>query len=232
MLTGAGISAESGLPTFRDADGLWEGHDPMAVATPEAFADDPDLVLRFYDERRRALGRVRPNAAHVALARLEDALGDDLYLVTQNVDDLHERGGSRRVHHLHGRLHSALCSFCARRFEWTDDLGHRPPCPGCAQQSLRPDIVWFGEMPHGMDEVQAALFDCDLFVAIGTSGLVYPAAAFVHYAIGSGADTLELNLAPDAVSDFASVRQGPATRTVPAWVEDVMGDAAAGPRHT
>ena len=218
VLTGAGISAESGLPTFRDADGLWEGHDPMAVATPEAFAADPDLVHRFYDERRAVLGRVQPNAAHVALARLEEHLGDDLYLVTQNIDDLHERGGSERVHHMHGRLRAAWCTACDRRHEWTGDLGHRPPCPSCDQSSLRPDVVWFGEMPYGMDEVQQAVFDCDLFVAIGTSGTVYPAAAFVHYAIGNGADTLELNLAPDAVSDFAQVRRGPATETVPAWV--------------
>ncbi len=222
MLTGAGISAESGLPTFRDANGLWEGHDPMTVATPEAFEDDPDLVHRFYDVRRAVLARVQPNAAHVALARLEEHLGEDLHLVTQNIDDLHERGGSRRVHHMHGRLRAALCSYCGRRFDWTGDLGHRPPCPGCDRSSLRPDVVWFGEVPHGMDDVQEALFDCDLFVAIGTSGLVYPAAAFVHYAIGAGAETLELNLAPDVVSDFSQVRRGPATENVPAWVEEML----------
>lgn len=222
MLTGAGISAESGLPTFRDADGLWEGHDPMTVATPEAFEDDPDLVHRFYDERRAVLARVQPNAAHVALARLEEHLGDDLHLVTQNIDDLHERGGSRRVHHMHGRLRAALCSHCGRRFDWTDGLRHRPPCPGCARPSLRPDVVWFGEVPYGMDEVQEAIFDCDLFVAIGTSGLVYPAAALVHYAIGAGADTLELNLAPVSFSDFAQVRRGPATENVPAWVQEML----------
>jgi NAD-dependent deacetylase len=194
----------------------------MTVATPEAFADDPDLVHRFYDERRAVLARVQPNAAHVALARLEEHLGDDLFLVTQNIDDLHERGGSERVHHLHGRLRAALCASCGRRFDWDDTLGDRPPCPGCGQPTLRPDVVWFGEIPYGMDEVQQALFDCELFVAIGTSGLVYPAAAFVHYAIGAGAETLELNLAPDAVSDFSQVRQGPATETVPAWVEEML----------
>lgn len=222
VLTGAGVSAESGLPTFRDADGLWEGHDPMTVATPEAFEADPDLVHRFYDERRAVLGRVEPNAAHVALAVLEQHLGDDLYLVTQNVDDLHERGGSQRVHHMHGRLRAAWCTICGRRHEWTLSLGDRPPCPACGRPGLRPDVVWFGEMPYDMDSVQRAVFDCDLFVAIGTSGLVYPAAAFVHYAIGNGADTLELNLAPDAVSDFAAVRKGPATETVPAWVEEML----------
>jgi NAD-dependent deacetylase len=211
VLTGAGVSAESGLPTFRDPDGLWEGHDPMTVATPEAFAADPDLVQRFYDERRAVLARVKPNAAHVALARLEEHLGDDLYLVTQNIDDLHERGGSEQVHHMHGRLRAAWCTTCGRRHEWTGTLVDRPACPACGRPALRPDVVWFGEMPYDMDSVQQAVFDCDLFVAIGTSGLVYPAAAFVHYAIGNGAETLELNLAPDPVTDFAQVLRGPAT---------------------
>ena len=222
VLTGAGISAESGLPTFRDADGLWEGHDPMDVATPEAFATDPDLVQRFYDERRALLARAEPNPAHVALARLEEGLGDDLYLVTQNIDDLHERGGSKRVHHMHGRLRSAWCTACDRRHEWTGTLADRPPCPACGSPALRPDVVWFGEIPYDMDDVHRALFDCDLFVAIGTSGVVYPAAAFVHFAIGSGASTVELNLDPPLVSDFADVRRGPATQTVPAWVEEML----------
>jgi NAD-dependent deacetylase len=223
VLTGAGISAESGLPTFRDADGLWEGHDPMVVATPEAFAADRDLVQRFYDERRAALARVRPNAAHQALARLEEALGDDLLLVTQNVDDLHERGGSRRVHHLHGRLRAAWCTACDRRHEWTGTLADSPPCPACGSPSLRPDVVWFGEVPYGTEEVEQALFDCDQFVAIGTSGVVYPAAAFVHWAAANGAETLELNLDPDPVSDFTRSRRGPATELVPAWVEELLG---------
>ncbi len=223
VLTGAGISAESGLPTFRDADGLWEGHDPMDVATPEAFAADPDLVQRFYDERRALLARAEPNAAHRALARLEEQLGEDLLLVTQNVDDLHERGGSKRVLHMHGRLRSAWCTSCHRRHEWTGTLAERPPCPTCGVRALRPDVVWFGEMPHDMETVHQALFDCDLFVAIGTSGLVYPAAAFVHFAIGAGARTLDLNLDPPSVSDFAEVRRGPATETVPAWVEEMLG---------
>lgn len=223
VLTGAGISAESGLPTFRDADGLWEGHDPMTVATPEAFEADPDLVQRFYDERRAALARVGPNDAHRALARLEQHLGDDLHLVTQNVDDLHERGGSERVHHLHGELGSAWCTACDTRHRWATTLADRPPCPTCGERALRPDVVWFGEVPYDVEAVEQALLDCDLFVAIGTSGLVYPAAAYVHYAIGNGADTLELNLEVPVVSDFSHSRRGPATQTVPAWVEELVG---------
>ena len=220
VLTGAGISAESGLSTFRDAGGLWEGHDPMQVATPEAYDADPDLVLRFYDERRAALSRVEPNAAHRALARLEESLGDDLLVVTQNVDDLHERAGSERVHHIHGRLRSAWCRACNARHQWGEALIHKPPCPDCGSSSLRPDIVWFGEIPHGMEVVEAALWDCDLFVSIGTSGVVYPAAAFVHWARG---DTLELNLERSAgATDFAASRLGPATQLVPAWVDEVL----------
>jgi NAD-dependent deacetylase len=224
VLTGAGISAESGLPTFRDSEGLWEGHDPMQVATPEAFEDDPALVQRFYDERRAALARVEPNAAHHALARLEEALGDDLLLVTQNVDDLHERGGSRRVLHMHGRLRAAWCTACDARHEWTGTLRDAPPCPACGMRALRPDIVWFGEMPYGMDEIHDALWEADLFVSIGTSGAVYPAAAFVQYAVASGADTLELNLQPsDGVADFRHSRLGPATELVPRWVDALVG---------
>ena len=223
VLTGAGISAESGLPTFRDADGLWEGHDPMTVATPEAYDADPDLVHRFYDERRAALARVRPNAAHHALARLEEALGDRLYLVTQNIDDLHERGGSRRVHHMHGRLRAAWCTTCDERTEWEGPLRDRPACPACVQPTLRPDVVWFGEVPHDMDAIEEALWECDLFVSIGTSGLVYPAAAFVHYAAGNGKETLELNLDASAASgDVGRSRRGPATELVPAWVDEVL----------
>ena len=223
VLIGAGISAESGLPTFRDADGLWEGHDPMTVATPEAFAADPDLVHRFYDERRAVLERVQPNAAHLALARLEEHLGDDLYLVTQNVDDLHERGGSQRVHHLHGRLRSAWCTTCDRRPEWSGTLGDRPACPACGHTTLRPDVVWFGEMPYGMEAVHAALYDCDLFVAIGTSGSVYPAAGFVEHARAAGVATCEINLEPsDNARRFDDGRYGPATDVVPRWVDEVL----------
>ena len=224
VLTGAGISAESGLPTFRDADGLWEGHDPMQVATPDAYAADPDLVHRFYDERRAALARAEPNQAHRALARLEENLGDDLLVVTQNVDDLHERAGSRRVLHMHGLLRSAWCVGCDARHPWADPLGGRPPCPACGRPDLRPDVVWFGEVPRGMEEIEDALWAADLFVSIGTSGLVYPAAAFVQYAAARGTRTLELNLdASDSSSDFDESRRGPATQLVPAWVEELSG---------
>ena len=224
VLTGAGISAESGLPTFRDADGLWEGHDPMQVATPEAYAADPDLVHRFYDERRAALARVGPNPAHVALARLGDVLGRDLLVVTQNVDDLHERAGSTHVLHMHGRLRSAWCTACDARHPWTGSLGDRPACPACGRTHLRPDVVWFGEVPHGMDDIEQALWAADLFVSIGTSGLVYPAAAFVQYAAARGTPTLELNLdASDSSSDFDESRRGPASALVPAWVDELIG---------
>lgn len=221
VLTGAGISAESGVPTFRGPDGLWEGHHLEDVATPEAFVADPDLVQRFYDARRAALQRVRPNAAHVALAHLEQVLGDDLFLVTQNIDDLHEQGGSTRVRHMHGELRAAWCLACDVRSPWLDALAHAPPCPACGVAALRPDVVWFGEMPYGMDEIHRALFTCDLFVSIGTSGVVYPAAGFVDYAAAGGSDTLELNLERAANSDFRISRQGPATELVPAWVSEL-----------
>ena len=223
VLTGAGISAESGLPTFRDADGLWEGHNPMQVATPEAYAAAPGLVHRFYDERRAALGRVEPNAAHLALARLEERLGRDLLVVTQNIDDLHERAGSRHVLHMHGRLRSAWCTGCDARHAWTGPLGDRPPCPRCGRADLRPDVVWFGEVPHGMDDIEQALWAADLFVSIGTSGLVYPAAAFVQYAAARGTATLELNLDASLTSGaFAESRRGSASELVPAWVDELL----------
>ena len=225
VLTGAGISAESGVPTFRDADGLWEGHRFEDVATPEAYDADPALVHAFYDARRRALATVRPNPAHDALARLEQELGDDLLVVTQNVDDLHERAGSRRVLHMHGELRSARCRACDRRTPWDGDLADRPPCPACGVAELRPDVVWFGEVPIGMDQIFRALEDADLFVSVGTSGAVYPAAGFVHFATGGGARTLELNLVPSEVTDiFAEARHGPASRLVPAWVDELLGD--------
>jgi len=194
----------------------------MVVATPEAFAHDPDLVHRFYDDRRAALARAVPNAAHHALARLAQVLGDDLHLVTQNVDDLHERGGSDRVHHLHGRLRAAWCTACDVRHDWESTLLDRPPCPACTSRSLRPDVVWFGEVPYDMDIVEQRLWECDLFVSVGTSGTVYPAAAFVHWARG---DTLELNLDPSAASgDFGRSRRGPATELVPAWVDELIAE--------
>ena len=223
VLTGAGISAESGVPTFRDADGLWEGHRFEDVATPEAYEVDPALVHAFYDARRRALASVRPNPAHEALARLEQALGDDLLVVTQNVDDLHERAGSRRVLHMHGELLSALCRACGRRTPCAGDLADHPPCPRCGANQLRPDVVWFGEVPLHMDEIFRALEGTDLFVSVGTSGAVYPAAGFVHFATGGGARTLELNLGPSEVTElFDEARHGPAGRLVPAWVDELL----------
>jgi NAD-dependent deacetylase len=223
VLTGAGISAESGVPTFRDADGLWEGHRVEDVATPEAYLRDPVTVQRFYDARRAALAGVVPNPAHLALARLEQWLGDDLLVVTQNIDDLHERAGSRRVLHMHGELLSALCAACEDRSPWHDDLGHGPECPRCAATELRPDVVWFGEIPYEMDRIFEALEACDLFVSIGTSGAVYPAAGFVRAARSYGARTLELNLVPSEGSlFFHESRQGPAGELVPAWVEDLL----------
>lgn len=224
VLTGAGVSAESGVPTFRDADGLWEGHRVEDVATPEAFEYQPSVVHRFYDARRAALATVDPNPAHHALARLEDALGDDLLVVTQNIDDLHERGGSTRVVHMHGRLRSAWCRACDGRTDWHDDLADHPPCPRCGVTELRPDVVWFGEIPYEMDRISAALDRADVFVSIGTSGAVYPAAGFVQYAGGRGAHTVELNLEPSAGSAlFAEARHGPASVLVPRWVSEVLG---------
>jgi NAD-dependent deacetylase len=224
ILTGAGISAESGIDTFRSAGGLWEQHRVEDVATAEGFARNPDLVLGFYDMRRAALAKVAPNPAHQSLARLERAFSGELLLVTQNVDDLHERGGSARVLHLHGELKSALCSSCETRAPWLDAMLHRPPCPVCQAPTLRPDVVWFGEMPYQMGRIYRALESCDLFVSIGTSGAVYPAAGFVQEARAAGARTLELNLEPSEGSRlFHESRLGPASQLVPAWVDEVLG---------
>ena len=224
VLTGAGISAESGLATFRGPGGLWEGHRVEDVCTPEALAADPELVHRFYDARRAALAAVEPNAAHRALARLDAAWPGELLVVTQNVDDLHERAGLRRLHHIHGQLNSALCANCWERRNWSGDLPPGTICPACNAPALRPDIVFFGEIPYGMEEIEAALARADLFVSIGTSGAVYPAAGFVQIARYHGADTLELNLEPSAGSDwFADRRYGPATELVPDWADGLIG---------
>ena len=223
ILTGAGISAESGIDTFRDAGGLWENHSIDDVATPEGFARDPELVLRFYDERRAALATVEPNAAHKALARLEAEFPGGFLLVTQNVDDLHERGGSQNALHMHGELKSALCTSCGARSRWEATMIDRPPCPVCQAPALRPDVVWFGEMPYQMDRIEEALAQCDHFVSIGTSGAVYPAAGFVAQAKEMGARTLELNLEPsDGTAIFHEARHGPASRLVPEWVDEVL----------
>jgi len=180
VLTGAGISAESGLPTFRDADGLWEGHHVEDVASPEGFARDPLLVHRFYNLRRSKLAEVVPNAAHVALARLEQEWPGEFLLVTQNVDDLHERAGSRLLLHMHGELLKARCEVCGWVGEWRAELGVQTHCPDCEKAAgLRPHIVWFGEVPFGLDETFARLRDCDVFLCVGTSGQVHPAAGFV-----------------------------------------------------
>ncbi|MDZ7588799.1 MAG: NAD-dependent deacylase [Parasphingorhabdus sp.] len=225
ILTGAGVSAESGVPTFRGPDGLWEGHRVEDVATPQAFARDPDLVLKFYDARRAALQHVEPNAAHLALAALDAAWDGELLLVTQNVDDLHERAGSRRLLHMHGELNSAWCRACDARLPSPPTLIDRPPCPACsAPATLRPDIVWFGEMPYGMERIEFALARCDLFVSIGTSGAVYPAAGFVQTARYSGAQTLELNLEPsEGSTHFHESRLGPASQLVTEWVSTFVG---------
>jgi NAD-dependent deacetylase len=224
VLTGAGISAESGLATFRGPDGLWEGHRVEDVATPQAFGRDPALVQAFYDARRARLGEVEPNAAHRALARLDSQWPGDLLIVTQNVDDLHERAGARRLLHMHGELRSAWCLACDGRMRWEGDLSSGPACPACGEAgALRPDIVWFGEMPYEMERIDRALLDADLFVSIGTSGAVYPAAGFVQTARYAGARTLELNLEPSLGSVlFDEVRTGPAGVLVPEWVEDLL----------
>ncbi|RGP41455.1 NAD-dependent protein deacylase [Altererythrobacter insulae] len=226
ILTGAGISAESGIDTFRDAGGLWEQHRVEDVATPEGFARDPDLVLKFYDMRREALSKVEPNAAHDALGRLEREWTGELLIVTQNVDDLHERGGANRVLHMHGELKSALCLSCEMRSPWDSPMLDRPPCPVCRAASLRPDVVWFGEMPYQMELIYAAIREADLFVSIGTSGAVYPAAGFVRDARELGAQTLELNLVRSEGSHwFDEARQGPAGELVPEWVEEILAAA-------
>jgi len=223
ILTGAGISAESGIDTFRGGGGLWEQHRVEDVATPEAFARDPDLVLRFYDMRRAAIQTKLPNAAHQALARLEREWPGRVTVVTQNVDDLHERGGSHGVIHMHGEHLSAWCTACDTRHRWTGPLLDRPPCPTCGARALRPDIVWFGEIPYRMDDIQRALADADLFVSIGTSGAVYPAAGFVRLARELGARTLELNLERSQGSAwFDESRLGPASAVVTGWVEDLL----------
>ena len=223
VLTGAGVSAESGIDTFRSEGGLWEQHRVEDVATPEAFARDPDLVLRFYDMRRAAIQTKQPNAAHLALARLDREWAGELLIVTQNVDDLHERAGAARVLQMHGEHLNAWCTACDLRSLWTGPLIERPPCPQCGARQLRPDVVWFGEMPYRMDMINAALRGCDLFVSIGTSGAVYPAAGYVRQARDLGARTLELNLERSKGSPwFAESRFGPATELVPAWVEEVL----------
>lgn len=224
ILTGAGISAESGIKTFRDSGGLWEDHDVMAVASPEGFGRDPGLVHRFYDQRRRQAQEVEPNAAHHALARLERELDGEVLVVTQNVDDLHERAGSTAVLHMHGELLKARCLACGEVHDWREDLAHGPPCPACSETRLRPHIVWFGEVPFHMHDIYEAVGRSDVFVAIGTSGKVHPAAGLVVVAAEAGARTVELNLEASGNGRwFDEVREGPATLTVPDWVAGLLG---------
>ena len=224
ILTGAGVSAESGVATFRGPDGLWEGHRVEDVATPEAFVGDPALVHAFYDARRAKLGTVQPNAAHRALARLDSEWAGELLLVTQNVDDLHERAGSGRLIHMHGELKKGWCLGCDERFAWDGPMGEGALCPACGEQGVvRPDIVWFGEMPYQMETIDEALHRCDLFVSIGTSGAVYPAAGFVQTARYCGAHCVEINLEPSQGSVFFhESRIGKAGELVPEWVEEVL----------
>ena len=227
VLTGAGISAESGLGTFREKGGLWARFDPMKLATPEAFAADPDRVHEFYNMRRANLRASEPNAAHAALARLEAGLaerGGELFLCTQNIDDLHEQAGSRRVLHMHGELFKIRCTSCEAVREWRDDLGRSDACPACGgTETLRPHVVWFGEIPMGLDTILEALETSDMFVAIGTSGSVYPAAGFVSQARSLGLRTCEINLEPsDNAHVFDERHYGPASETAPAWASRVL----------
>lgn len=224
ILTGAGISAESGLGTFRDVGGLWTQYDLEEVATPEGFARNPKKVHDFYNARRANCAGARPHAGHAALARLARAPKIALTLVTQNVDDLHERAGSPEVIHMHGQLDHALCGACGHRWEAAPVMTPDDPCPACQHPATRPDVVWFGEMPYHMEMIFDRLAGADLFVAIGTSGSVYPAAGFVDAARDAGAETLELNLDPsDNRRAFATGRYGPASEIVPLWVADLAG---------
>ncbi len=227
ILTGSGISAESGVATFRDTGGVWAKYDYREVATPEGFAANPSLVHEFYNERRRNIGMVKPNAAHDALAELERGLtsrGGALSLITQNVDDLHERAGVENLWHMHGELKKATCVHCTGVWDWIEDLTNKTRCPDCkATGGMRPYVVWFGEMPRFMDEAMVALGDADLFVSIGTSGSVYPAAGFVGLARDAGVSCLELNLEPSENAHlFTDSRYGQATEIVPAWVSNIL----------
>ena len=221
ILTGAGVSAESGLATFRDPDGIWARHRVEDVATPKAFARDPARVHAFYNMRRAALAdpAVAPNAAHDALARLERDWPGRVLLVTQNVDNLHDRAGSRPLH-MHGELRRVRCLACGATHRWEADLSTATPCPACGAARLRPDIVWFGEVPMGLDRIGAALDGCGLFVSVGTSGVVYPAAGFAAQVRGR-ARTVELNLEPSG-GRFDEAHHGPATEVVPAFVERLL----------
>lgn len=226
VLTGAGISAESGVPTFRASDGLWEGHRIEEVATPEGFHTNPALVQQFYNLRRKALADVQPNAAHVALAELAARWQGDFMLVTQNVDDLHDRAHAQikpsadfELIHMHGELLKARCTASGTIIDWHDDLEPRQASPYHEMGWMRPHIVWFGEMPLRMGHIQQAIAKCDVFLSIGTSGNVYPAAGFVEMARDVGARTVEINLEPTQGRNlFDEGVYGPATKVLPEFL--------------
>lgn len=226
VLTGAGISAESGFTTFRADDGLWEKHRVEDVATPQGYARDPELVQSFYNGLRAKLhdAKTMPNAAHLALAQLEEALGDHLLVVTQNVDNLHERAGSRNLIHMHGELLKVRCDFSGQVYDWSADVQDVDRCHCCSPaRRLRPHIVWFGEMPLQMDEIYDAISKADYFISIGTSGHVYPAAGFVQVARDAGVHTVELNLEPSLVqSQFDEKIYGQASQVVPQYVQQFL----------
>ncbi len=224
VLTGAGISAESGLRTFRDSDGLWENHRMEDVATPEAWQRDPQMVWRFYKARWEQAQQAAPNPGHLALARLEEWLGDNFHLITQNVDGLHSAAGNNRVIEMHGALRSCLCTKCGIRFyqEEVDLSPELPACPKCSGK-LRPDIVWFGEVPYRLQEIDTLLQNCDVFLMVGTSGMVYPAAGFVQTARYLGAKTIAVNLNPTERLDFFDeFHQGRAGEILPRLVDQWM----------
>lgn len=230
ILTGAGVSAESGLGTFRDEDGIWTRYSLEDLATPEGFARNPDFVQGFYNDRRRQLQSARPNPAHHALSRLETALseaGRDFLLITQNIDNLHEKAGSRAVAHMHGELTKIRCMNCNQITAWDEDIGRDSACAACQSRGyLRPHVVWFGEIPLEMDRIASTLAHCALFVSIGTSGAVYPAAGFVQEARYAGARTVELNLEPSEIGHaFDEAHHGPASEVVPAWVDRLIASA-------
>ncbi|HYM03701.1 MAG TPA: Sir2 family NAD+-dependent deacetylase [Stellaceae bacterium] len=231
ILTGAGVSKESGLGTFRDADGLWSKVRIEDVATPEAFARDPEAVHAFYNARRRSMAssNIRPNAAHFALAELERRWPGEFLLVTQNIDDLHERAGSSRLIHMHGEMMKVRCEGCGAVDRCVGDIAIETACPSCARAGgMRPHVVWFGEMPFEMDRIYDALGHCQLFVSIGTSGNVYPAAGFVQEARWRRAHTVELNMEPsDGASLFLERHYGPATQVVPGFVAELLAASRA-----
>jgi NAD-dependent deacetylase len=229
VLTGAGISAESGLGTFRDEDGLWSQYDLEEVATPQGFAANPALVHDFYNARRANCASAAPNPGHFALTRLQKSQAHNVTLITQNIDDLHERAGALDVLHMHGALTSALCAGCDHRWPAPRQMQAHDPCPACGQAQTRPDVVWFGEVPYLMETIATAIAQADLFAAIGTSGTVYPAAGFAAMAAAAGALTVEINLDPSGGA-FDQVITGPASQTLPAWVAGLIDNPyGAGP---